>query len=83
MGTLRPTGMSNGEIATRYLAGTSLTELALRCKSTTDTIKRILHAYDVPLRSQREAQALAMIDRRQRTERRRQHMVALGLRQDD
>lgn len=78
----RPREHSNAEIAARYLSGTSLTELALRCHTSTDIIKRILHAYDVPLRSMREAQRLARLDRKARTERRRQRLMALGLRQD-
>jgi hypothetical protein len=74
--------MSNAEIAARYLAGTSLTELSVRLHCTTDTIKSILHAYDVPLRSMREAHELGRIDKKRRYDKRRQRLIALGLRQD-
>lgn len=71
MGTFRPLHLSNGEIAARYLAGTSMTELAMRCRSCTTTIKAILQVQNVPLRSHRECQLLAMDERRFRQAQRR------------
>jgi hypothetical protein len=76
MGVYRPALMSNGEIAAKYLAGMTITELALRCKVGFPIIRSILEAQHVPLRSHAEVLRLRTEDRRQRHARARARQLA-------
>ena len=78
MGTLRPILMSNSEIAQRYLAGTPISELALRCKTSFPIIKAILQCQGVPLRSRSEQLLLSAEDRRNRIHRKRIRLMRLA-----
>jgi hypothetical protein len=78
MGTLRPVLMSNGEIAQRYLAGTPIGEIALRCSTSHAIIRAILVVQGVPIRSPAEVRQLASADRRARIERRRRALLKVG-----
>lgn len=71
MGSSRPAQLSNCEIAARYRAGMSISELVLRTKSQHAVIRDILLAQGVSLRSRAEASRLAQEDRSIRDPRRR------------